>query len=59
MRFTTYLATELYHVGPPRDINEAERILWHDLSSIPDLIARGVISDGPVNHSIKFLYGSG
>ena len=54
MRFTTYLATEPHHVGPPRDINEAERILWHDLSSIPDMIARGEISDGPSITALSF-----
>jgi 8-oxo-dGTP pyrophosphatase MutT (NUDIX family) len=38
-----FLARGAEYVGDPTDINEAARVAWIDLSTVPDMIARGEI----------------
>jgi 8-oxo-dGTP pyrophosphatase MutT (NUDIX family) len=38
-----FLAQGAEHIGPPADTNEAARVEWIDLDSVPDRIARGEI----------------
>ncbi len=45
-RFHIFTSHSPVHVGPPTDMNEATRIVWHDMESLRALLATGRISDG-------------
>ena len=45
-RFHLFVADGATHVGEPTDVGESERIAWHTVPAVRDLIARGEIVDG-------------
>ncbi len=45
-RFHLFVADGATHIGDPTDVGESERIAWHPVAGVRDLIARGEINDG-------------
>jgi 8-oxo-dGDP phosphatase len=46
-RFHLFGADGAVEVGPPSDPNEAARVAWVPLDELPELMARGELTDGP------------
>jgi 8-oxo-dGTP pyrophosphatase MutT (NUDIX family) len=47
LRFISFCATEVSHVGDPSDASEASRVEWIPLLEVPALVMKGKIVDGP------------
>ena len=45
-RFHLFVADGASHIGDPTDVGESERIAWHPVDQVRELIARGEINDG-------------
>jgi 8-oxo-dGTP pyrophosphatase MutT (NUDIX family) len=57
MRFTTFLATDVQHIGDPTDQVEATRVEWHPLADIPKLATAGQLPDGPSLTALSYYLG--
>ena len=44
--FHLFFGTAMHEIGPPTDLNEAERIAWFSPNAVRELIAAGEIHDG-------------
>ncbi len=45
-RFSIFVASGATHLGPPTDISESERLEWHSLTGVRELLQTGQIRNG-------------
>jgi 8-oxo-dGTP pyrophosphatase MutT (NUDIX family) len=57
MHYTTFLATDVTHLGEPTDKSESTRVEWVPLTEIPRLARMGDITDGPSLTALSYYLG--
>jgi 8-oxo-dGTP pyrophosphatase MutT (NUDIX family) len=57
MHYTTFLATDVNHLGEPTDDSESTRVEWIPLTEVPRLALAGEITDGPSLTALSYYLG--